>query len=95
MLSTNEIVLMLHVILVKPCNTEVRWNEHDNLTRSWEPSTHFRNNIDQSFRWTIISNLLKNAQTRQNLISYISLWKADVNEQKNFERLVLFRNDVT
>ena len=38
----------------------------------------------------------KNAKTRKNLnASYIALWKPDLNEHKNFERLVLFRNGVT
>ena len=27
--------------------------------------------------------------------SYIALWKPDLNEEKDFERLVLFRNGVT
>ena len=26
--------------------------------------------------------------------SYIALWKPDLDEQKDFEKLVLFRNDV-
>ena len=38
----------------------------------------------------------KNAKTRKNLeASYIALWKPDLNEQKDFERLGLFRNGVT
>ena len=35
------------------------------------------------------------AKTRKNLkASYIALWKPDLNEKKDFEKLVLFRNDV-
>ena len=38
----------------------------------------------------------KNAKTRKTLkASYIALRKPDLNEQKHFERLVLFRNGVT
>ena len=38
----------------------------------------------------------KNGKTMESLeLSYIALWKPDLNEQKDFERLVLFRNDVT
>ena len=41
----------------------------------------------------VISNAPKNAKTRKNLeASYIALWKSGINEQKDFERLVLFRN---
>ena len=40
--------------------------------------------------------LQKNTKTRKNLeASYIALWKPNLNEQKDFERLVLFRNGVT
>ena len=38
----------------------------------------------------------KNAKTKKNLeASYIALWKPDLNKQKDFERLLLFRNGVT
>ena len=37
-----------------------------------------------------LRNFLKNLE-----VSYIALWKSTLNEQKDFERLVLFRNDVT
>ena len=76
-------------------NAEVRWNEH-NPTKSSEPSKHLRSNINHYFTWVVISNAPKNAKTRKNLeASYIALWKPDLNEQKDFERLVLFRNGVT
>ena len=38
----------------------------------------------------------KNAKIRENLgVSCIAFWKTDLNEQMNFERVVLFRNGVT
>ena len=77
-------------------NPEVRWNEHNNPTKSSEPSKHLRSNINHYFTWAVISNAPKNAKTRKNLeASYIALWKPNLNEQKDFERLVLFRNGVT
>ena len=77
-------------------NAEVRWNEHNNLTKSSEPSKHLRSNINHCFTWAVISNASKNAKARKNLeASYTALWKADLNEKKDFERLVLFRNGVT
>ena len=77
-------------------NAEVRWNDHNNPTKSSELSKHFRRNINHYFTWTVISNAPKNAKTRKNLeASYIALWKPNLNEQKDFERLVLFRNGVT
>ena len=42
--------------------------------------------------WAINSNAPKNFQVRKNLEgSYIVPWKPDINEQKDFERLVRFR----
>ena len=76
-------------------NAEVRRNEQNNLTKSSEPSKHLRRNISHCFPWAVISNAPKIAKTRKNLeFPYISLWKPDLDEQKDFGRLVLFRNGV-
>ena len=75
---------------------EVRWNEHNNASKSSEPLKHLRNNISHYFTWAFISYVPKNANTRKNLEgSYIAPWKPDLNDQKDFERLVLFRNGAT
>ena len=77
-------------------NVEVRWNKHNNPTKSSEPSKHLGSNINQHFTWAAISNAPRNAKTRKNLeTSYIFLWKPNLNEQKDFERLILLRNGVT
>ena len=70
-------------------NAQVRWNENNNPTKSSEPSKHLCSNISHYFTWTVISNASKNAKTRKNLeASYITLWKPNLNEQKDFERLL-------
>ena len=75
---------------------EVRGNEHNSPTKSSESSKHLQSNINHYFTWAVISNAPKNAKTRKNLeASYTALWKPDLNEQKDFETLVLFRNDAT
>ena len=77
-------------------NAEVRWNEHNNPAKSSEQSKHLRSNVNHYFTQAVISNAQKNAKTRKNVeASYIALWKPNLNEQKDFERLVLFRNGVT
>ena len=59
-----------------------------------EPSKQFQDNINHCFAWIIISNSPK--LTRKNVGAlYIALWKPDLNKEKDFERLVLFRNGVT
>ena len=40
-------------------NAEVRWNEHNNLTKSSEPSKHLRCNINHCFTWPVITNAPK------------------------------------
>ena len=37
-------------------NTEARWNEHNNPTKSSEPSKYLRSNINHGFTWVVISN---------------------------------------
>ena len=74
-------------------NAEIRWNAHNNPTKSSEPSKHLLSNINHYFTNVVISNASENAKTRKNLkTSYIALWKSHRNEQKDFERLVSFRN---
>ena len=75
---------------------EGRWNEHNNPTKSSEPSKHLQSNINHYFTWAVISNAPKYAKTSKKLEAlYIALWKPDLNKQMDFERLVLFRNGVT
>ena len=77
-------------------NAEVTSNEHNNPTKSLEPSKHLRSNINHHFTWAVISNAPKSTKSRKNLeASYIALWKLDLNEQMDFEGLVLFKNAVT
>ena len=77
-------------------NAGVRWNEHNNPTKSSELSKQFRSNMKHYFTWAVISNVLKSTKTRKNFEAlYIAHWKPDLNEQKDFERLVLFTNGVT
>ena len=77
-------------------NAEVRWNKHNNPTKSSESSKHLRRNINHCFTCAVISNAPKNAKTIKNLeASYFALWESDLNEQKDLERLVLFKNGIT
>ena len=77
-------------------NTLTRWGEHNNPTNKSEPSKHLRNNIEHVFTWTILSKAPKNTRTRKNLeASFIALFKPDLNDQSDFDILVLFRNGVT
>ena len=52
-------------------NAEVRWNEHNNPTKSSEPLKHLRSNINHYFTRAVISNAPKTAKTRKNFRSII------------------------
>ena len=85
-LSKKEIVLVVHGTLVKP-------NDRMNIIIKLRAQNH--QNTFEATSTTILHGL-RNIKTRENLeTSYIALWKLDRNEQKYFERLVLFGNDVT
>jgi len=77
-------------------NALTRWGEHNNPTKKSEPSKHLRQHIEHVFTWTILCRAPKNTRTRKNLeASFIALLKPDLNEQSDFDILVLFRNGVT
>ena len=82
------------MLLMKPNAIQVfRWNEHNNSTKTSQPSKHVQSNINHSFTRTVVSSATKCAKIRKNLkVSYFTLWKPDLSERKDFERLVLFRN---
>ena len=74
------------------CNAEVRWNQHNNPSKSSEPPKYLRININHFFMWAVISSAPKNANKET---SYIAHWKPDPNEEMDCERQVLFQNGVT
>ena len=73
----------------------------DEMNKTTELKVQNHQNASETISTTVLHELLfqmlhKNAKTKKNLeLSYIVLWKPDLNEQKNSERLVLYRNDAT
>ena len=63
-------------------NVEVRWNKHNNPTKSSESTKTHQNNSGHYFIWSIISNAPKNSKTTKNL-------------EESHIALVLLRNGVT
>ena len=96
-LSIKGIVLVVQVTLVKP-NVMQKWDGM-NIVIQLKVKNH--QNTFKATSTTILHGLSfqmlqENAKTRKNLeASYVALWKPDLNEQKDCERLVLFRNCVT
>ena len=77
-------------------NTITRWSEHDNATKDSKPSRHLSKNINHIFTWKILCHLSKKTDICKNLEAiFIALLKPSLNEQKNFECLILSRNGIT
>ena len=77
-------------------NTVTRWWGHNNPDHKSEPAEHIKRNIDHIFKWKILGptpsqkNLMKNLEA-----IFIALQKLSPNDQKPFDRLMLFRNSIT
>ena len=77
-------------------NTTTRWSEHNNPNHKSDPADHIKRNIDHIFQWKIICSAPVERHLRKNLEAiYISLYKPSLNNQKSFERLILFKNGIT
>ena len=58
--SLNGIVLVVHITLLKPNVriAEIRLDEHNNLSKSSEPSKHLKSNFNHCFTWAVISSCI-------------------------------------
>ena len=74
-----------------------RWSEHENSEKGTsEPAKHLRRNKGHKFKWTILSNAPKGERNRENLEAYfIILQKPSMNNQVEFNDLILFRHGIT
>ena len=96
MLSIKGIALVVHVTLMKPNVMQ----KLDGMNKIIQLKVQNHQNTFEETSATVFHGLSfqmlqKIAKTRKNLeFPYISLWKPDLDEQKDFGRLVLFRNGV-
>ena len=77
-------------------NTIIRWSEHNNATKDYKPARHLNKHINHIFTWKILCHASRKTDICKNLQAItIALLKPSLNEQKNFECLILLRNSIT
>ena len=77
-------------------SVEVRYSEHNRPSGKSELLTHFYQNINHKFTWSVICSAPKSDRTRRNLEAfYIALMRPNSNEQCDSNVLTLFRNGIT
>ena len=61
-----------------------------------EPARHLNKHINHVFTWKILCHTSKKTHIHKNLEAiFIASLKPSLNEQKNLEHLILFRNGIT
>ena len=77
-------------------NCITRWREHDNPTHKSEPARHMNKHVEHEFEWSILCNApIKEHQRKKLEVLFKGVFKPSLNEQTNFERLILFVNGIT
>ena len=77
-------------------NVEIRWNEDENPNKDSKPANNLRNFPDNKFDCKILLMAPTNAKLRKIMeSSMIALKQPSLNEQLDFDQLILFRNGVT
>ena len=77
-------------------NTVTRWSKHNNPDHKSEPAEHVKRNIAHVFNWKILCPAPSQKHLGKNLgPNFIALCKPSPNDQKSFDRLMLFRNGIT
>ena len=77
-------------------NVKTRWNEHENPNKNSEPAKHLREFPDHKFDCKILLTTPTNAKLHKIFeSSMIALKQPSLNEQLDFDKLILFRNGVT
>ena len=76
-------------------NVESRWKEHNNVNKDSEPAQHLKENPNH-FTWKVLLPASKNSKIRKDLeASLVAKMRPSLNEQMDFNKLLLFRNGVT
>ena len=84
-----------NITSAKQKETTTRWSEHDNPNKDSEPARYLNKLINHVFSCKILCHTSKKFDICKNQeLIFIALVKPSLNEQKNFECLILFRNGI-
>ena len=77
-------------------NTVTRWSEYNKPDHKSGLAEHIKRNIDHVFNWKISCPASSQKHFKKNLEAiFIALYKPLLNDQKSFDRIMLFRSDIT
>ena len=77
-------------------NVELRWEEHEDISKDSEPAKHLKENLNHKFSLKILLAAPESKRFRKILeTSEIALKRLSLNEQIGSKKLLLFRNGVT
>ena len=76
-------------------NVFLRWAEHEDANKQWEPAKHLKYFPDHQFEWKMLTRAPEYTRKRKILETFlIKCINPSFNEQLDTELLVLFRNGV-
>ena len=76
--------------------SHLRFEEHENVQKTSEPSKHLKANPTHSFTWEILANAPSDSQKRMLLEAfYVAKFKPGLNDQVRSKKLKLFPNGLT
>ena len=75
---------------------DIRWNEHEDIRKEYEPATYLRKNLNHKFKCETLLQAPKNYRQQKNLrASFIAIMGPTLDNQLEMKKLYLFLNGVT
>ena len=77
-------------------NAENRWAQHNTVNHNSNPAKHLKENIENSFNWSVICTAPRHQNRRKILEAlFIAKYKPSLNDQIIHKALTLFKNGIT
>ena len=77
-------------------NVEIRWEEHSDINKVFEPSRHLKSNPTRAFTRNVLMAAPMNDRVKKNLEAlFTALSRPSMNGQIDSKKLLLFRNGVS